>query len=156
MERRRRVFVLIAVLLAGVLVAAGCAKDDAPQKDPPETSEAPTTEFTSSGGVSLTVVTPGQGATVTSPLVVAGRAPGSWSFEADFPIEVLDADRHSVGEGHATVKGDWMTEDDVDFEGTVEFDPPSSGSGFLVLRKANPSGESERDDAVEVPIRFEP
>ena len=155
MRRRRRLFVLIGVLLAGALVAGGCAEDERPQKDSPQKSEEPTTEFTSSGGVALTVVTPATGATVTSPLEIAGRAPGSWSFEADFPIEVLDADRRSVGEGHATVKGDWMTEDAVDFAGTIEFDPPGTASGFLVLRKANPSGEPDHDDAVEIPIRFE-
>ena len=156
MRPRRRVFVLIGVLMAGVLLSAGCAKDEPPPKDPPQSSEAPTTEFTSPGGISLTIVTPRQGAAVTSPLEVAGRVPGSWSFEADFPIEVLDADRKPVGEGHATVKGDWMTEDDVDFAGTIEFTAPSTPKGFLVLRKANPSGETDQDDAVEVPITFEP
>ena len=150
MERRRRRLVLIEVLLVSVLVAAGCAENDASQKP-----EEPTTAFTSPGGVGLTVETPRKGATVTSPLEVGGRAPGSWSFEADFPIEILDADRHSVAEGHATVKGEWMTEDDVDFAGTIEFDVPPSASGFLVLHKANPSGLPKNDDAVEVPIRFE-
>jgi hypothetical protein len=147
---RRRMFVLVAILLAGTLVAAGCAADDPPQKP-----ERPTTEFTSAGGVDLTVATPGKGTRIISPLEVGGQAPGSWSFEADFPIEVLDADRRTVGEGHATVKGDWMTESTVDFSGTIVFDPPSTTSGFLVLRKANPSGLPEHDDEVEVPIRFE-
>ena len=156
MRRRLRVFVLIGVLLASALVAGGCGKDAAPQKDPPQKSEEPTTEFTSSGGVDLTIATPLTGAAVSSPLEVAGRAPGSWSFEADFPIELLDANRHTIGEGHATVKGDWMTEDDVDFAGTIEFDPPPTPSGFLVLHKANPSGQSEHEDAVEVPITFTP
>ena len=155
MRRRRRVLVLIGVLLVGVLLAAGCAKDEPPRTGPPQSSEAPSTEFTSSGGVKLTIVTPRPGAAVTSPLEVAGRAPGSWSFEADFPIEILDADRKSVGDGHATVKGDWMTEDDVDFAGTIEFKAPSTPKGFLVLHQANPSGESDQADAVEVPITFE-
>ena len=146
----RRWFVLVGVLLGCALVAGGCAKDDEPPKP-----EKPSTEFTSSGGVDLTVETPREGATVTSPLDVRGRAPGSWSFEADFPIEVLDADRRTVAEGHATVQGDWMTEEDVDFAGVIEFDPPRTASGFLVLRKANPSGLPKNDDEVEVRIRFD-
>jgi hypothetical protein len=150
MERRRRWFVLVVMLLAGALVGGGCAKDDEPRKP-----EKPSTELTSSGGVGLTVETPREGATVTSPLDVRGRAPGSWSFEADFPIEVLDADRRSLAEGHATVQGEWMTEEDVDFTGTIEFDPPRTTSGFLILHKANPSGEPEHDDQVEVRIRFD-
>jgi hypothetical protein len=151
----RRGFALIGVLLASAFVAAGCAKDEVPPKDPPQTSAEPPTEYTSVGGVNLTVVTPRKGATVASPLEVAGRVPGSWSFEADFPIEIQDADRHQVADGHATVKGEWMTEDDVDFAGTIEFDPPETASGFLVLRKSNPSGQPEHEDQLEIPIRFE-
>ena len=155
MGPRRRRFVLIGVLLAWALVAAGCARNDAPENDATQKPEEPTTEFTSSGGVDLTVDTPRESATATSPLEVNGSVPGSWSFEADFPIEILDADRRTVAEGYATVQGEWMTDEDVDFAGTIEFDPPSTASGFLVLRKANPSGEPERDDEVEIRIRFD-
>ena len=49
-----------------------------------------------------------------------------------------------------------MTEDDVDFAGTIEFDTPPSAVGILVLHKANPSGLKKNDDAVEIPVRFEP
>jgi immunoglobulin-like protein involved in spore germination len=149
MEGRRRRHVAVSVLLAGALVAVGCARDDSRQN-----KDEPTSEYTSSGGVRITVEAPRSGASVTSPLEVAGRAPGSWSFEADFPVEILDADRRTVAEGYATMKGDWMTEKDVDFAGTIEFAQPRTASGFLVLRKANPSGLRKHDDAVEIPVRF--
>jgi len=49
-----------------------------------------------------------------------------------------------------------MTEDDVDLLGEVEFEPPASATGFVVLHRANPSGRKKNDDAVEIPVRFEP
>jgi hypothetical protein len=157
MERRRRRFVLIGVLLVSALVAGSCAESYPPQKnDAPQKTEEPTTEYTSDKGVRVTVDQPLAEAVVESPLEVKGRAPGAWSFEADFPIEILDADRQRVVEGYATMQGEWMTEDDVDFLGEVEFEPPASATGFVVLRRANPSGLKENDDAVEIPVRFEP
>jgi hypothetical protein len=146
MDARRGI---VGVLLVAVIAASGCASDE-----PARTSGEPTTTHTSDGGVEITVDAPRVEADVTSPLVVRGRAPGAWSFEADFPVDVLDADRRTVGEGFATMQGDWMTEEDVDFEGKVEFEQPDTETGYLVLRKANPSGEEENDDAVEIPIRF--
>jgi hypothetical protein len=50
-----------------------------------------------------------------------------------------------------------MTEEFVPFSGTLEFDRPAYGDrGSLILKKSNPSGLSERDDAYEIPIRFAP
>lgn len=143
----RRGLVLVGVLLA----AAGCTQTER-RGDPP----APTTEYTSDQGVRITVDQPLARAVVESPLEVKGRAPGTWSFEADFQVDVLDAERRTVVEGFATMQGEWMTEDDVDFAGTVEFEPPASAKGFVVLRKANPSGLRKNDDSVEIPVRFEP
>jgi hypothetical protein len=148
MERRGRS--VVGALIVAALAVNGCGTTNAPRD-----GDEPTTEYTSSGGVRITVETPRKGATVASPLDVTGRVPGTWSFEADFPVDVLDANRRPVGEAFATLKDDWMTEADVDFAGTVTFDPPETDSGFLVLRKANPSGLRKNDDAVEIPIRFE-
>jgi hypothetical protein len=142
---------IVAVVLAAVILATGCASDEQARN-----GGEPTTTYTSDGGVEITVEVPRAEDEVTSPLEVSGHAPGSWSFEADFPVEILDADRRTVAEGFATMQGEWMTEDDVDFEGEIEFERPSTETGFLVLRRANPSGLRTNDDAVEIPIRFSP
>jgi hypothetical protein len=147
MRRHNRI---VGALIVLALALAGCGTADGPGG-----RDEPPSEYASSRGIRVTVETPQKGATVASPLDVAGQVPGSWSFEADFPIDVLDADRRTIGEGFATLKGDWMTEDDVDFAGTITFDPPRTESGFLVLRRANPSGLRTNDDSVEIPIRFQ-
>ncbi len=95
------------------------------------------------------------GATVSSPLAIKGRARGTWFFEGDFPLLLLDAQGQQIGVSYATAKGEWMTENFVDFEGILTFTGPFSGQrGTLVLKKGNPTGLKEFDDALEIPVYF--
>jgi hypothetical protein len=110
--------------------------------------------FTSEHGVKVELSAPKSGAVVPNPVQVKGKVPGSWSFEANFGVELLDANRTSVATGYATVEGNWMTEKDVTFTGLLPFKPPASKTGFLVLHKANPSDTEGQADSVEIPIRF--
>lgn len=96
---------------------------------------------------------------VTSPMTFRGEARGGWFFEADFPVMLVNWDGLIIAEGVATATSDWMTEDFVPFEGTLEFEDPSfdqdfSKRGALIFQKNNPSGLSENDDALEIPILF--
>jgi len=96
---------------------------------------------------------------ITSPLIVEGRARGAWYFEGNFPLILTDWDGKIIAEGYATAQGEWMTEDFVPFKGTIEFEKPEVikgvlGRGALILKKNNPSGLPEYDDALEVPILF--
>jgi hypothetical protein len=122
-----------------------------------QSKEAPTqvtTEYTSKHGDSVTINTPKAGDRISSPLTVSGVVPGPWSFEANFPVEIVDADHKKVAEGYATVKGDWMTTKPIAFTATVPFKPPATDDGFVIIRKANPSGDQATDDSVEVPVKF--
>ena len=86
-----------------------------------QSKEAPThvtTEYTSKHGDSVTINTPKAGDRISSPLTVSGVVPGPWSFEANFPVEIVDADHKKVAEGYATVKGDWMTTKPIAFTAT--------------------------------------
>ena len=107
----------------------------------------------------IRVNTPRPGDTIESPLHIAGEARGYWFFEATAPVNVVDWDGKIIGEGYITATGDWMTEDLVPFEGEVSFDTSAiqgnySNKGTLILRKDNPSGLPENDDALEFPVVF--
>jgi hypothetical protein len=96
--------------------------------------------------------------TVGNPIEIKGRARGTWFFEGDFPVVVVNWDGLIIGEGFATAQGEWMTEDFVPFIGTIDYDldPETySRKGALILQKDNPSGLPQHDDALEVPIVFE-
>ncbi len=93
--------------------------------------------------------------TVNSPLLITGKARGSWFFEASFPIYLLDAHGNMLGQGIAQAQSDWMTSNFVPFEAIITFtaDPQIIGdAGMLVLQKDNPSGLPENDDALKVPV----
>lgn len=115
---------------------------------------AQSNEYRSPKGILIYVDSPKKNSTITSPVDISGKTPGSWSFEATFPIDVLDASRRVVGQGYATLEGEWMTEEQVPFSASVSFDQPGTQTGFLVLKNANASGLPEHEDSVEIPIRF--
>ncbi len=103
----------------------------------------------------IEVYNPLMGGTISSPLVITGEARGNWYFEADFPIVLVDWDGLIIAEAIAQAQDDWMTEDFVPFRATIEFEQPEFGDrGTLILRKDNPSGLPENDDALEIPIFF--
>lgn len=111
----------------------------------------------------ISVSAPQEGASVASPLTITGEARGYWFFEASFPVVLVDWDGRIIAEHYATAEGDWMTENFVPFTATLEFespyhtgDPEFMSRGALILKKDNPSGLPEHDDALEIPIRFSP
>ncbi|MFH1667500.1 MAG: Gmad2 immunoglobulin-like domain-containing protein [Candidatus Komeilibacteria bacterium] len=93
---------------------------------------------------------------ISSPLLLSGRARGTWFFEATFPVILTDWDGLIIAQGYATAQDDWMTEDFVPFTAELEFTKPEYGErGALILQKDNPSGLPEYDDALEITIYFE-
>ncbi len=105
------------------------------------------------------LTSPLSGASVSSPLTITGEARGNWYFEASFPVYVTDWDGKIIGQGIATAQGDWMTTDFVPFTATITFATADisghySDKGTLILKKDNPSGLPEHDDALEIPIRL--
>lgn len=151
----KRAWVLALAGFVAVAVAAAALGVWASGKDSPETPSGPqTTSYTSGKGVTITVTEPSTNAEVLSPLHVEGKVPGTWSFEASFGVDVLDENRKRLASHYATLEGEWMTEKDVPFTADVKFKKPSTDSGFLVLLRANPSGDQAADDSVEIPIRF--
>ena len=100
--------------------------------------------------------TPRPNQTVTSPLMITGEARGTWFFEGDFPVVLTDWDGRIIGEGFATALGEWMTEEFVPFSAVLEFEfPEYKNNGTLILRKDNPTGLPENDDALEIPVFLE-
>src|SRR3989344_2327903 len=94
-------------------------------------------------------------ATVNSPLVVRGRAPGSWFFEGSLPIMLKDSQGNTIASAPGQAEGEWMTNGMVTFEATLEFDVPTTQTCILVVAKDNPSGLPENADSYSIPIKFQ-
>lgn len=91
---------------------------------------------------------------VSSPLIVSGKARGNWFFEASAPVEILDANGKSLGSGVIQATGEWMTEEFVEFKGTIQFQKPTTATGTLILRNDNPSGLLENAKEMKIPLKF--
>lgn len=113
-------------------------------------------KFTSEKGAPIELNDFQSGEEIKSPLLLKGRVPGSWSFEAVFPVVLTNWDGLIIAEGQAQLQGDWMTDALVPFQATLEFDTPTDkNTGFLILKKDNPSELPENDDSLEIPVLFE-
>ncbi|MDP3696626.1 MAG: Gmad2 immunoglobulin-like domain-containing protein [Candidatus Taylorbacteria bacterium] len=117
----------------------------------------PTPAVLPTGGLSdlIRINEPVPDQTVKSPLSVSGEARGYWFFEASFPIRVYDANGKEIGVAVAQAQGEWMTDDFVPFQATLNFKKPATATGTLVLEKDNPSGLPEHDAELRVPVSFD-
>lgn len=91
---------------------------------------------------------------ISSPLLIRGQAKGTWFFEGSFPIKLLDQNYKEIVVTTAQAKNDWMTEDFVNFESILEFEKIIEQRGFVLFQKDNPSGLTENDEKIYIPIFF--
>jgi len=91
---------------------------------------------------------------IESSLIVSGEARGSWFFEANFSVKLINSDEEVIATAVAQAKEDWMTKEFVPFEAELNFQKPETNEGILILKKANPSGLPEHEDEKRIPVRF--
>jgi len=91
---------------------------------------------------------------VTSPLVIKGRARGTWLFEGSFPVTLYYGEGKDFIETFAMVEGEWMTENFIPFTLTINFPEPYVNDGLLILKRNNPSDIREQDMSLSIPLRF--
>ena len=154
------ILLLILVLVGAALVLLAKNFDILPE---PTLTPTPTvTEVITpvSLGDLIQVASPLSDTKVKSPLQVIGQARGTWYFEAAFPVKLSDASGKVIAQTTAQAKADWMTEDWVPFEATLKFLVPAvaigklASSGYLILERDNPSGDSAFDRQLKIPVKF--
>lgn len=131
----------LILVLAGVFMflIRGTAK----LPTPPTTADAP-----------VRLLQPQSGDVVSSPLNIRGEALGTWFFEANLPIKLVDNDGKVLVQSSGMATADWMTTDYVPFTAKLEFVAPTASTGFLIFAKDNPSGLPELDDEYKIGVRF--
>jgi hypothetical protein len=158
----------VIAALALVLLGAGCTSSQPAPEPPvnaqpapaPQPTPAPVAEdpvYGPTAKANLIMVDNLQlGATIASPLVITGKARGTWYFEASFPVELVNSQNTVVATGIAQAQSDWMTMNFVPFKTTLTFLAPISNNmnATLVFKKDNPSGEPQNDDQMRFPVTF--
>jgi hypothetical protein len=146
-----RAKILLALSVA-LIILYGVFAFDLPYKPPVYTPQ--TAPATSSADL-IFLESPDAGTAIASPVAISGQARGPWYFEAVFPIDIVGADGSTVlGSGQGRAKSDWTTGGFVPFSATVSFDRGSNASGFIRLKKDNPSGDPAKDDRLDIPVVF--
>lgn len=152
-----------AFLMGCTVAATACQRNEKRTATPAPADRTDTTATTAPAPDSepqapsspVLVESPPRGALITSPVRVTGKARGSWYFEAEFPIRVLDAHGDMIGTGVARAQGDWQTSSYVPFEASIVFRAaPTDSTGSLVIEKSNPSGRFQDAAESRVPVRF--
>lgn len=91
---------------------------------------------------------------ISSPVIIKGKARGTWFFEGSFPIKLLDDKNIVIGNTTAKADGEWMTQNFVPFTASLIFSTSGAKKGKLILQKDNPLGLPENEDFLEIPIKF--
>ncbi len=149
-----------SLVLATTLVLAACGPFAGPSSSSSSSSSSIASSSVSSAPDYSALIhvdshQPGDAVSVSQPLVVRGEAVGYWFFEASFPVSILDSNGNVLAMGPAQAQSDWMTEDFVPFEITLNF-TTSDTTGTLVLANDNPSGMPENAKSISIPVVFVP
>ncbi|MEA3398377.1 MAG: GerMN domain-containing protein [Patescibacteria group bacterium] len=89
---------------------------------------------------------------VSSPIIIQGEARGGWYFEGEFSLRLESLSGKEIASSFALAQADWMTDDYVEFKSELEYFIDSGSLANLVFKKNNPSGLSENDDQLIVPL----
>ncbi|MBP9715169.1 MAG: hypothetical protein KBD52_01620 [Candidatus Pacebacteria bacterium] len=89
---------------------------------------------------------------VSGILSYQGSIKGAWFFEANIQINILDANKNVIKASNAMAKTDWMTVEPVEFEGNIDFTGLPKGPAYFEIHNDNPSGLSEYDKSIQIPI----
>jgi len=100
------------------------------------------------------ILTPAENSVITSPVKITGKARGNWYFEGSLPIDITDTSGNIIATGIGVVEGGWMTIDLVKFESEITF-TTTEKTGYIVIKKDNPSGLPENDASLKVPVKFQ-
>jgi len=104
----------------------------------------------------IIVTTPKQGQIITSPLTLTGQARGSWFFEANAPVTLLDDQGKVIAQSRVEAIGKWMTTNFVAFQGQLEYSSNATSSGTLIFNNDNPSGLPEKSKEFKLPVIISP
>lgn len=95
------------------------------------------------------------GQSISSPLEIAGTAPGTWFFEGRIRLQLQTLDGSVIAEKSVTTTDNWMTEAPVAFNTTLNFDTPDAKYGVVIIEKANASGRPNQAASYAVPVKFQ-
>jgi hypothetical protein len=144
MARWRKMMLAVAILALPAIT--GCGGDDEGSEEDPATN--------GTEDAAIVIESPEGGATVTSPVEIAGTAS---VFEGTVQLRILDAEGTEVGRGFATASAG--APERGDFSEELEFTVDEAQEGTVEAFEesaADPSEGGGDANTVSVPVQLEP
>ncbi|MEQ8558787.1 MAG: Gmad2 immunoglobulin-like domain-containing protein [Henriciella sp.] len=138
----------MTIRLATIAAATALTACSGEQAGPPASQQDP--DFAARSAdlpQEMSVETPEPNARITTPLQLSGSVPGTWYFEGSFPIRLQSADGETLAQSVANSTEDWMTEEPVAFEASLDFSVSAPTEATLVLSEDDPSGRGNVQEA---------
>lgn len=107
---------------------------------------------TSEKGVKLYMDDIQENAIVEKGTKLTGEITGSWFFEGEFPIRIINEDMEILETLTARATESWTTSELVPFEFNLDSNIEDTTNIILRFEKSNPSGLKENDDYIDFPI----
>lgn len=95
-------------------------------------------------------ITPGQ--EVSDEVIATGTIGGSYFFEGNIFVNILDENKELLRAGNGNAKTDWMTAEPVGFDAILDFSKLKKGHAFVEIHNDNPSGLPENDKSILIPV----
>lgn len=88
-------------------------------------------------------------------IVITWEATWDWYFEWQFNVELLDNNWNSISESQVMAEWEWMSEDYVPFNSTINYEDLNTTGIQVVFHKANPSWLPANDFSKTININLE-
>jgi hypothetical protein len=92
------------------------------------------------------------GSKVSGIMMITGSAPGSYFFEGNILVNILNSNKELLKGGNGNAKTDWMTSGPVGFDAVLDFSGLKKGEAYIEIHNDNASGLPENDKTVLIPI----
>jgi len=142
------ILVFVAVIILAPLIFRP-ANVIAPMDGVVEDNENPKIGLNDSDLISFSI---NHGQEVSGSMKVNGVIKGGYFFEGNILINILDANKKVIKQGHATATTEWMTVEPVTFDGNIDFSGLPTGKAYIEIHNDNASGLPENDKSILIPI----
>ena len=95
------------------------------------------------------------GDTVSGKMSAEGTISGSYFFEGNIVVDILDSDKNIVKVGSGTATTDWTTDGPVTFTTTLDFTWVDGDTAYIRIKNDNESGDPARDKFIDIPVVLE-
>jgi len=101
----------------------------------------------------IVVYIPKDNQEVENPIIIKGKAKGSWFFEGQFPIDLIDTSGNILSSSVAIAESDWVTEKYINFSSELTYSKSTTTKQVIVvLHKNNSSGNPNFDKQILIPV----